>query len=90
MQGCRHSELKRQPQTPPPSRTSRSRTWQRLKLLRSYGDYLGITALRALREMYVRAGGQTLLDDDVARAAAREDEDSPAARLLGALGSDEP
>jgi hypothetical protein len=37
--------------------------------------------------MYVRAGGQTLLDDAVARAAARKDENSPAARLLRALGS---
>jgi hypothetical protein len=31
--------------------------WQRLKLLRSYGDLLGIKGLRALREMYVRSGG---------------------------------
>ncbi len=64
--------------------------WQRLKLLRSYGDYLGIKALRALREMYGRAGGQTLLDDDVARAAAPKDENSPAAELLRALDSDKP
>ncbi len=32
--------------------------WQRLKLLRSYGDLLGIKGLRALREMYVRSGGR--------------------------------
>jgi hypothetical protein len=32
--------------------------WQRLKLLRSYGDLLRIKGLRALREMYVRLGGR--------------------------------
>jgi hypothetical protein len=64
--------------------------WQRLKLLRSYGDSLGIKALRALREMYVRAGGQTLLDDDIARAATPQNENSPVAALLRALGSDKP
>jgi hypothetical protein len=56
--------------------------WQRLKLLCSYGDHLEIKGLRALREMYVRAGGHTLLDADIARALARTKDDSHAAGLL--------
>lgn len=41
--------------------------FQRSKLLRSYTDHLEIKAMRALREMYARAGGQTLLDAAVER-----------------------